>query len=62
MGKYQKEFIPNKTQPNIDEVGVKTKRTERCYYCNEKLKGDYHKDKSHKKVRLTCYKCAMSEV
>ena len=29
MGKYQKELIPNKSQPNLDEVGVKTKRTER---------------------------------
>ena len=56
MGKYQKELIPNKSQPNLDEVGVKTKRTERCYYCNEKLKGQYHTDKSRKKTRLSCFK------
>lgn len=62
MGKYQKEFIPNKIQPNIDEVGVKAKKNERCYYCNEKIKGSYHVDKSQKKVRITCYKCAMSEL
>jgi len=62
MGKYQKELIPNKSQPNLDEVGTRTKKTERCYYCNEKLKGDYHTDKSRKKTRLSCFKCGMDKL
>jgi hypothetical protein len=62
MGKYQKELIPNKSQPNLDEVGVKTKRTERCYYCNNKIKGIFVKDTSRKKTRLSCFKCGMGKL
>ena len=57
MVRYQKEVIHNKSQPNLKETGVRTKRIERCYYCNEKITGEFITDKSRKKIRISCYPC-----
>jgi len=62
MIRYQKELIPNNSQPNLDETGIRTKKTERCYYCNEKISGVFVKDTSRKKIRISCLECGMGEV
>jgi hypothetical protein len=62
MGKYQKEIIPNKTQPNLNEVGSRIKKVQKCYFCNEKIKGNFITDSSRKKFRLYCFKCGSGEL
>jgi hypothetical protein len=62
MVRYQKEIIPNRIQPNLKETGIRMKKIERCYYCNEKISGDHHTDKSRKKMRISCLECGIGEI